>query len=70
MKTEKTYWKVETGEEFNSSTIIQYYDEGMRFGKFLRANDKYAWIKILDKEIKIPIDKLEMYLPEKRKEEF
>lgn len=48
---------------FDSNTIIQFYDKGWRFGKFIRANKSYAWVLVAGKEIKIPLSDVELYLP-------
>lgn len=64
----KSVHLLDNGTEVNTSTIIQYESDGTHFGRFLRANKNYAWVLSAGKEVKIPLEGLELFLPEKKKE--
>jgi hypothetical protein len=68
MKTNSVHL-LDDGTEVNTKSIIQYESDGTHFGRFLRANKNYAWVLSAGKEVKIPLGSLELFLPEKKKEE-
>lgn len=61
---------MDDGTEVNGTTIIQYESDGTHFGRFLRASKNHAWVLSAGKEVKIPLGSLELFLPERKKEEF